>query len=332
MAITGTGTEQDPYIVHDYSEFISLSGSGHNSGVHDHKVYIQFFENNRPNQVIDCNNYGSEFKWGAFTDNSGYYGTATIYINLNGCTIKNFLIADGITMFEGHYWSISGAVGTIVISNGSFRNVFMGSSTSKVCGKYVEFHDVSMSVNVAGSETIPFNGDDNLIIDNCAIYLVASTLNASLFNKAIITDTDLELHIANQNGKAIFNGNNDTPRNMQIHDCRLQGKISGSGYTSNYYIPWSMTLGALNASNFYAEGVVDFVNCVIDIDFTESDSSFVIYTTDGGVSVNTNIICDSHYPEGVTPPSSWNYMSHENIRNGTYLNNAGFTVVEVAGG
>lgn len=328
MAITGTGTQADPFIVHNYSEFISKSNQGYAA---DNATYIQFFENENPNQTIDCNDYGSEFRWGAFSP--GYdIGSNTVYVDLNGCTIKNFLIDADTTMFAGQYIPISGATTKVIISNGALRNIFMGSATSKICGDYVEFHDVSISANVAGSTVIPFNGAGNLIIDNSAIYLAASTLNTSLFNNTIITDTDLELHIGDQNGKAIFNGaNGDNPRKMQIHDCRLQGKISGNGYTSNYYSGYSMALGALNASNTFAEGVVDFINCVIDMDFTESNANIIIYTTDKGVSVNTNIICDSHYPEGVTPPSSWNYMSHSLMRNGAYLNRVGFTVVEVVG-
>ena len=60
MAVTGTGTQADPYIVHSYSEFISLSNTMGSTG------YIQFFENENPNQVIDCNAYGADFKWHSF--------------------------------------------------------------------------------------------------------------------------------------------------------------------------------------------------------------------------------------------------------------------------
>lgn len=328
MAVTGTGTQADPFIVHSYSEFMSLSAHGPITGTE--AVYIKWFDT--PGQVLDCNDYGSEFIWDEFTtETPSSSGSNTFYIDLNGVTIKNFLIAPGKTMFNPKGYS-GGYTCKMEVYNGAIRNVFIGSATSKICGDYVEFHDVSISANVAGSTVIPFAGNGNLVIDNCAIYLQASTLNTSLFNRTIITDTDIELHIGDQNGKAIFNGNNDNPRNMQIHDCRLQGKISGNGYTSNYYGNKNMALGALNASNAFAEGVVDFVNCVIDMDFTESNANIIIYTNDNGVSVNTNIICNSHYPEGVTPPSNWNYISHTLMRNGAYLNAQGFTVVQVVEG
>lgn len=326
MAITGTGTEQDPYIVHDYSEFISLSGSGHNSGVHDYKVYIQFFENNHPNQVIDCNNYGSEFKWGAFTDNSEYYGTATIYINLNGCTIKNFLIADGIAMFEGHHWSASGAVGTIVISNGSFRNVFMGSATSKFMGQLVTLQNISVSINIAGTTAVAFDGNANgSTIDNSALYIVASTLAANIMRQTTVSDTDIELHVGNQNEKVMF-------PSCQFTDCRMQGKISGEIAKMNG--GWqSAVLGTIRT--YYGDALTVWTNCVIDLNLTDmtdyTTHVFQVISKDEG-NLNTNVICNSHMPAEKNIPTDWNYMSHENIRNGTYLNNAGFTVVEVAGG
>ena len=57
MAVTGSGTQADPFIVHSYDEFMSLMDAVKTND----DTYIQFFEN--PNQVIDCNVYGSEFKW-----------------------------------------------------------------------------------------------------------------------------------------------------------------------------------------------------------------------------------------------------------------------------
>lgn len=320
MAVTGSGTEQDPWIVHNYDEFISLSGRG---PVADSSVYIKWFD--LPNQVLDCNTYGSEFKWGAFTDNAGLTGNVTFYIDLNGCTIKNFLIADGVTMFAGHYYSLNGNLGKIIISNGFIRNVFMGSATSKICGNYVEFHDVSISINASGSTVVPFDGaDSHLIMDNCALYLVASTLSTSLIAGAQITDTDIELHVQNQNAVILFPG-------CSFTDCRVQGKISGS---TSAFTDKNTVLGAI--TTFYTSNqTTNWVNCVVDLDLTDSQrydsrgSYHVIYAYSGGI--NTNVICKSHFPTGMTAPSVWNYMTHEEIRDGAHLNDAGFTVVEIVG-
>lgn len=321
MAVTGSGTQADPFIVHSYTEFISLSGTLNNT------TYIQFFDT--PNQVIDCNTYGSEFKWHAFVPSNGNQGTATIYINLNGCTIKNFLIADGETMFKGQYWGSTAHLGKISISNGFLRNVFMGSATSKLFAEYVEWHDVSISINVAGSTVIPFGHSDlnteSPKMDNCAIYLVTSTLTNHLMKKVDLSDTDIELHVTDQNRIKLF-------PDCSFTDCRVQGKISGTSEDAEGSNR-GVVFGVLS-SNYNARPT-QWTNCVFDVDLTEinTPSSFqpldVIYSFSTGI--NTNVICKSHYPTGKTAPSAWNYMTHENIRNGAYLNNAGFTVVELVG-
>lgn len=328
MAVTGTGTQADPFVVHSYSEFISLSG---HEGVADSSVHIKWFD--EPNQVLDCNDYGSEFKWGAFTTNINY-GSVTYYINLNGCTIKNFLIADSVTMFAGAYSAMTGAVCKIVISNGSLRNIFLGSATSKICGDYVEFHDVSMSTNTAGSTVIPFNGNGNLIIDNSALYLVGSTLNTSLMKGATISDTDIELHITDQNQQNMF-------RNCSFTDCRFQGKIGGKGMGTGYNVDTCV----LDHCGLDGKSL-NYTNCVIDLDLTDSRiigygysvSRYDVFLNYNGYNFNTNVICNSHHPNDTGYESAygyqsdWNFMSHTLMRNGAYLNAQGFTVVEVVEG
>lgn len=335
MAVTGTGTQADPFIVHSYDEFMSLK----DSILTETDTYIQFFENERPNQTINCNDYGSEFKWGQFDARQG--STTIIHINLNGCTIKNFLIADGESMFPGYSQQWQGSR-TFYISNGSFRNVFLGSPTSKFCDDYVHFQDVSISFNFVGATGIVFNGAGNVTFDNCAMYLVGSTLQEAVIKKAVLTDTDIELHIADQNGKTIFIGDTTSLNYCTLQDCRIQGKIGGTpishAETGHYSIFGCAT--PANASDYGK--ICKLINCVIDVDLTDSvinwnGAIYWIYKASGATDMNTNVLCNSHYPSaaqtyGYSYPTSWNYMSHEQIRNGEYLNSKGFTVVEVVGG
>lgn len=321
MAVTGTGTQADPFIVHSYNEFISLSG--HAPITDTRAVYIKFFDT--PNQTIDCNDYGSEFKWGTFTAVSGY-GGYTIYIDLNGCTIKNFLIADGSAMFAGTAWG--GEQMIVSISNGAIRNVFMGSAASIICNDYVEFHDVSMSVNFVGCTFSPFSGGGSVIIDNSAIYLVGSVLSAPVMTGCVVSDTDMELHISNPNDQLIF-------RNCTITDCRIQGKISGNPHRQGNYPSFYFVLLAYN-SNGVQTGDSVMTNCVVDIDLSEATpdwtgATIFIYYPENGATLNTNIFCNSHFPPNYGIPSDWNYISHTLMRNGAYLNSVGFTVVEVVG-
>lgn len=330
MAVTGTGTQADPFIVTNYTDFMSLSNHG---AVEDLSVYIQFFDDEHPNQTINCNTYGSEFKWGQFVGKAD----VTTYINLNGCTIKNFLIDSDCTMFYAVGYNDTMPrwhAAKIEVSNGSIRNVFMASASSKLIYGEVTLRDVSVSMNVAGTTEIPISGissGKSCYTDNCALYLVCSTLSTSIMRNATASDTDIELHVGNQNNKAIFPDSTFT-------DCRFQGKIGGrcyaAGVNSDSYVLDQCGLDGK---------ALNFTNCVIDLDLTDSlgmsDSSYIkygVFLEYNGYDINTNIICNSHYPSvgterQYTYPSSWNYMTHEEMRNGAALNDKGFTVVEVVG-
>lgn len=334
MAVTGTGTEQDPFVVHSYDEFMTLNN--HAPIGSTRAVYIKWFDT--PGQILNCNDYGSEFKWGSFAAISGY-GGYTIYVDLNGATIKNLIVADGATMFVGTSWG--GEAMNVCVQNGSIRNVFMGSSTSKICGTNVIFKDVSMSANVAGSTVIPFHSDWSglLTIDNCAIYLVASTLTAPLFCQGRITDTDFELHISDQNSQPIFIGdNNATEPWTTLKDCRIQGKISGKGMPTGVNADTCvLDYCGLNSKSLW------FTNCVIDLDLTDSrivnygygGSRYDVFLNYNGANFNTNVICKSHRPNDPDHEayygyqSDLNFMTHEQIRDGDHLNDQGFIVVEV---
>ena len=335
MAVTGSGTQADPFIVHSYDEFMStnsmLSGVGND-------IYIQFFEDNMPNQTINCNSYGSEFKWHQYSSVGGLF--INVHINLNGCTIKNFLIADGESMFPGEFLQYRQSI-AFYISNGSFRNVFLGSATSRFCTNYVHFQDVSISFNFAGTTVTPFYGDGDVTFDNCAMYLVGSTLQAPIITRATLTDTDIEIYITNQNNIVPFCGRSYNNYST-LQDCRIQGKIGGNAHNAPN-AACGTVLGVPSSPNNDETMVCKYINCVVDLDLTDNyfnargyGSHYKVIAASGSTDMNTNVICNSHYPStgeasGLVYPTDWNYMSHENIRNGTYLNNAGFTVVEVVG-
>ena len=323
MAVTGSGTSQDPFVVHSYSEFISLSEHSRISGTE--AVYIKWFD--EPKQVLDCKTYGTEFRWDEFTTkNPSSEGSNTFYIDLNGATIMNFLIAPGKTMFNPKGYA-GGYTCKMEVYNGAIRNVFMGSATSKVCGDYVTFHDVSLSVNVVGTTSTIFNGNSNATMDNCSLNLTASTLTAPLMTKFIVSDTDIEVYVSDVNQQIIF-------QQCTLTDCRLQGKISG---TIKYYANKNTILGITSGSGATAPNVCSMINCVVDVDFegiqvsnTNYKSVAILYENANG-ELNTNVFCNTHLPsdKGYIYPDNWHYISHPLIRNGAYLNAQGFLVVEV---
>lgn len=323
MAVTGTGTQNDPWVVHSYDEFISKSGvypTGSN------KAYIKFFD--EPNQTINCNNYGSEFKWDTFEASvpSGidYY----VDIDLNGTIIKNLMVKAGVPMFKASYhsWSAGGAYYStyahLTIHDGSIRNVFLGGATSRIAvadGGELKIDNASFSVNSTTATTEIFNG---VKFDNCALYMAQATLASSLMQGCTVTDTDFELHINNLNEIS-------PTANSSFTDCRFQGKFAGK-------VAWNYP------TNFVFHNSSTFTNCVVDIDLTETNvhnwngAEYLIIHPN---TLNTNILCNSHYPLNpiveLNFPTDWNYMPHEgndgkNIRNGAYLNSKGFVVVQVS--
>lgn len=348
MAVTGSGTQNDPWVVHDYEEFMSKSGVYPESEL---SAYIKF---EVPGSVLDCNTYGSEFKWGQFTaaapsgssESYNYY----VYIDLNGTTIKNFIIEEDVPMFrakrKGDTYSWASA--HIVVKNGSFRNIFMGSATSKIAvaendGPSVEFDNVSFSINSTGATEAIFNGGNgyNMIFDNCALYIACATLNAPIGVMCAFTDTDLEMHINNQNGIIPFRGNGSYGTYSSLTDCRIQGKIGGTTFPHAESSVYSVLGCATPYNSVDTNGVCKLVNCVVDLDLTDSyiteggTVDYYIYKASGTTDLNTNVLCKSHYPSDggsrYVYPSDWNYMTHEQIRDATYLNSKGFVVVDVSG-
>lgn len=348
MAVTGSGTQADPWVVHNYEEFISKSGT-YPEG--ETSAYIKF---EVPGSVLDCNTYGSEFKWEQFTAATPYGSSGTVewyvYIDLNGTTIKNFIIKENVPMFRATHRGMAydWANAHIVVKNGSFRNVFLGSATSKIAvaeneGASVEFDNVSFSINSTGSTEAIFDGGNryDMIFDNCALYLVCATLNAPIGIECVFTDTDLELHINNQNGIIPFRGNGVFGTYSALTDCRIQGKIGGTTFPHAESSTYSVLGCATPYNSGDTNGACKLVNCVVDLDLTDSyiteggTVSYYIYKASDTTDLNTNVLCKSHYPSDGSSryvyPSDWNYMTHEQIRNAEYLNSKGFVVVDVSG-
>lgn len=328
MAVTGIGTEENPFIVHSYDEFISLSN---HAAVENSSVYIKWFD--RANQVVDCNDYGSEFKWGQFVGKAD----VTTYIDLNGCTIKNFMIDDNCAMFYAVGFNDTYPrwhAAKIKVSNGYIRNVFMASASSKfIVGQVDLGNGVSISINASGTTGNLIAGvsnDKRCTIDNAAIYGVHSKLYAHLIDYTTITDTDMEFHITDMNSLFLFGY-------CDVKDCRIQGKLGGLFYRTGDYLSFHFDVIGYNYGSSSAEAKLVLTNCVIDIDISEATLNWSGATVNmigiyNDASLNTNVICKSHWTPEYSVPLVWNYMTHEQIRNGAYLNSQGFTVVELLDG
>lgn len=326
MAITGSGTEQDPWIVHSYDELISLSNT---RPAGESNAYIELANN------INCNTYGTEFKWGNFhTD----INCKTV-IDFAGHTIKNVLVKEGTAMFSAGYTSSQygdANFGHTVLKNGKLLNVFLGSQTSQIISYGVfTLDNMSISCDASQATQPTFNGPHFYggykgYIKNSAIYFRSSQLNSVPFTNPIeITNSDIWLDIKNQNEYDIFDADDVT-----LKDCRIRGKVGGKG----------IFVGNPNYENNIFN--VQFTNSVIDLNVRDAKLNSDIYgnwhmitTSKFNEGTQTTVIAttdengQSLFPTEIpyTPSSSWQYASYSDIRDSDYLNGHGFVCIEVGG-
>lgn len=144
MAITGTGTQADPYIVHSYTE---LKTACNNNG-----VFVELAND------IDCNSYGEDFEWDRVN-----VGTGTDF-NLKGHTIKNFKVKENTYGFRLY--------DDTLVHNGKILNVYLsGSSGFATRGSnYGTFENISISIN-SSSGLSSNQMFDCVKINACAIYI-----------------------------------------------------------------------------------------------------------------------------------------------------------------
>lgn len=150
MAITGSGTQLDPYIVHDYEE---IKTACYNSG-----SYVRLANN------IDClADYGADFKWENVPFNCAEF-------DLNGYTITNVSVKQNNSIFTGAFHDVR------IIRNGNFLNVHCdeinnGNDTLTFLQVYLEDMSVSMDLTNTDYE-ITSTGCSR----RCTFYLIWSNV------------------------------------------------------------------------------------------------------------------------------------------------------------
>lgn len=301
MAITGTGTEQDPYTVHDYTELRQLSSIRHYSGM----LFAKLAND------INCNDYGADFEWEQVTIGDGVYSGMTMVLDLDNHTIKNVSVKQNNNMFYLETYSDRGSC----IKNGKILNVFTSGAKAILEGKnnsYNSIESLSISVNTTGSTYVPFTC---ISIISCAIYALTYLMKAPFFYACICRQSDLYFDVKEVNyyypdGSCTFSY------------CRIRGTISGSAGFSGH------------SNNMRTTFNNNFSNCVIEVDNTDwyREGAQFNYAPDPliyGFNSSTNVclinkdkICDSN-------KSSWQFMTTEQIRDADYINSKGFVVVEV---
>lgn len=264
MAITGTGTKADPWIVHNYDEIKDVL-----QNKLDSDTYAKLAND------IDCNEYGDTWEWETITLRANW----VFEFDLGGHTIKNIMIKSGNSLFYGK--------STVnVIRNGKILNVFNNDGESVIAGNGLTLKDISMSVNGTGLTSYAFN---QISMNNCAVYFKSNKLNEEVFLRANITspfkNTDFYLDISNVNSKKIFGGSSNY---LTIDNCRISGKLCGAlvskylslGGAINSVIEVDTTLAdCVSAQTIFSDVSTGIINTEISPNLDGGTSGLTACTT-----------------------------------------------------
>lgn len=300
MAITGTGTQEDPWIVHSYAEIKSCIAGIDTSGPY----YLELAND------INCNDYGADFTWETVKHSSG---STKWEFDLKGHTIKNVLINGNNSMFQG---GTSSGNYNCYIRNGKILNVFLQDANEFF--RAMAFENVSFSGNASSlRNNACFAGCG---FTNSAIYVESSALGGA--NKMIfgtspvrIDNSDIKLKIENCSriGTVVFHrGTNET---ISCSNSRITGYITG-----NATITSTTSRIITNISP---------TNCVIDLVVNGYELSDSISSTVAIADSPTTVINDGAILPWMTVGTTIAAPSGEAMRSSSALNALGFTVVPV---
>ena len=201
MAITGSGTQGDPYIVHDYEELKTACSNSN--------VYIELADD------INCNDYGEDFEWQTVT----LGGSSDL--DLKGHTIKNFKVADRNYVFRANNWS--------KIHNGKILNAYLARSYgfsakwNSTESRWAYLENLSISINTGAGL------DNSYVFESFAMNANAIYIEGDVRTHLIrpydgdgaeITNTDFLLDVnSNTSDCSIFSG-----YGTRVKNCRIRGR------------------------------------------------------------------------------------------------------------
>lgn len=310
MAITGTGTMSDPYIVHDYAElkeaceYQNYDSSTSTIGTN----YVKLAND------INCNDYGSAWEWEPIDLKNTTSGSQHFTeLDLDGHTIKNVYVKTGsYRMFTGASSSLYYDYG--IIKNGNILNVFANNSNG--FAQYVSFKNISFSGNYSSLS----GSAGSAVFAACQFYECAVYLESANHGNHIIfsasplkmINTDVELHIDNiANTSVIVFSLGSGIR--QVENSRITGSLIGTS--------------EITTANSDLIANYGLVNCVIELSVSGFTPKDTLSTTRVLVNSPTSVINDAAILPWMTVGTTIAAPSGEAMRSATSLNSLGFTVV-----
>ena len=227
MAITGKGTETEPWLVHSYDEIKTCFDKDKPEDADKQSsTYIKLAND------IDCNDYGDGWKWKTIKNGDISNGRTTFF-DLNGHTIKNVMIKSGNGLF---YAANDNNAHNVMVMNGKLLNIFTEGTTSIFKGTSLK--KLSISVDTSPTTEQAFNG---CYIEMCSIYVSTSKVLSSggIFrfrrqNGYYAINSDFWLDITDINQVTIWSVNGGDSSRCPATDCRFRGNIGGTMSFTTY--------------------------------------------------------------------------------------------------
>lgn len=297
MAITGSGTQDDPWVVHNYTELVEKCGASPTVEPSDHINHVLLA------QDIDCNNYGVDFIWNSVNlSNTSGNGHPT-YLNLGGHTIKNIKVEASSKLFHSNWGSANNK-----IYNGKILNVFFSSNSVFSTG-IIYLENLSFSVDISASDGQIFGKDNR--INYCSIYARNygshnSTLHI-IASSQIEHDNDYYLDYKYGTGKPriiVYYSNMAT-----IRDTRIRGRMSGQYDTAVSMI-----------SNCRV------VDSVIDVDMTDVFNAVTSFSPIQTSNNSNSVVNTDTWKENFSLPSNLTAVTTQELASAGSLNSKGFVV------
>ena len=308
MAITGTGTEQDPFIVHSYDEIVEAVTSHYGTG---NTPYYSQLAND-----IDCNDYGVDWEWETIELASNASGkTHSDILDLNGHTIKNVYIANSNYLFRG----VSSSYPTEV-KNGKILNIF-GNSPSSVFSA-ITITNISASMQLGH---ISNNAINTCVVHNCALYAIILDMNTQSFifygSSTAIKNVDIYLEAYGCNSSSTCQVLRPSGT-VSIDSVRLIGKA----VPANKSAPVDFKISSQKLYN----SVIDFdMSAFVYPEGTTGTTNILAGAGDNTTVINKSKINVSGYSRYVIPAGYLQATSTEQMKIGADLRSLGFLVVNV---
>lgn len=309
MAITGTGTEQDPFIVHSYGEIVEAVTSHYGTGG---TPYYSRLAND-----INCNDYGEDWEWNTIELASNASGrTHSDILDLNGHTIKNAYITNNSYLFRGVSLSYPAEV-----KNGKILNIF-GNSPSGVCNS-MRVTNISASMELGHISNNVFNA---CIVHNCALYAIILDMNSHAFfyfgSATDIKNVAIYLEAYGCNDPATCMALRPSANSATCDSVRLIGKAVPANSSS----PRDFKICTSRMYN----SVIDFdMSAFVYPEGTTGTTNIIAGNGDNTTVINKSNINVSGYPRYTIPTGYLLASSTEEMKIGSDLRSLGFLVVNV---